>query len=492
MIRNWQKMTGLGLMFLALGGLATWDEWQTKKDVAEKDVKGLLMSIKPADVTGIVFHSAADSENGDKSATLAGTPSKTVDATFKLVDGFWTMLTPIQTLADQQAIVDLLKSISEYKTETDVATGKDKWPAFGLANPRRMIELETKDGKKTTLYVGINAPVGFSAYTATSASDVVFSGSQYIATSTGKSMFDLRQKRLLNLKSADVTRMTLGLANEKVSALKKDGVWTLTSPIATAADTASMNNLIDDITGLKATEFLDSPDKAITTALAGKKIFAEIELVADKSTSTLRIETLKGKLYAALSGTATVYELPGDNMSKLNKTSKDLRDKKIFSFQSAEVEKVSIDGDFFHIIANEWYTAADSAKFGADGKFTGKPEDQPKPTNHIRNLVVDLEYAKAEDVFGPTSPEAKKLPLAPLHRINLTLKAAVPTISIDAWLTKENPDMLYLRTSGQTQVFKAKKIVLAGISPAPATPQGQGTDMPATPDMPAMPDVPTP
>ena len=52
--------------------------------------------------------------------------------------------------------------------------------------------------------------------------------------------------------------------------------------------------------------------------------------------------------------------------------------------------------------------------------------------------------------------------------------------------------MLYLRTSGQTQVFKAKKIVLAGISPAPATPQGQGTDMPATPDMPAMPDVPTP
>jgi hypothetical protein len=273
--------------------------------------------------------------------------------------------------------------------------------------------------------------------------------------------------------------------------LKKDGVWSITSPLATNADTATVNNLIDDITGLKATEFLDTPDKSITSALAGKKIFAEIELVTVKSTNLIRIETVKDKLYASVAGTPTIYVIPGESMSKINKSPKDLRDKKIFSFQSAEVNKVSIDGEFFHKIENDWYSAADSAKFGPDGKFTGKPEDRPKPSNHIRNLVVDLEYAKAEDVFGTSSKEAKSLPQAPLHRINLNLKTAVPAISIDTWLAKDDPNMLYLRYSGQTQVFKAKNIILAGISPAIEKTSGL-PDMPEMPDVPAMPSVPNP
>ena len=82
MIRNWQKMAGLGLTFLALGGLATWDEWQTKKDVAATDAKGLLTLIKPSTVTGISFHMTEDATSGDKSATPASTASKTFDATF--------------------------------------------------------------------------------------------------------------------------------------------------------------------------------------------------------------------------------------------------------------------------------------------------------------------------------------------------------------------------------------------------------------------------
>ena len=97
---------------------------------------------------------------------------------------------PVQTAADQQAVTDLLKNITDYKTESEVTTGKDKWATFGLTNSRRSIELETNDGKKTAFFVGVNSPVGFGVYAATSASDTVYSGSQYIATSTGKNLFE--------------------------------------------------------------------------------------------------------------------------------------------------------------------------------------------------------------------------------------------------------------------------------------------------------------
>jgi Domain of unknown function (DUF4340) len=489
MIRNWQKMAGLGLAFLALGGLATWDEWKTKKDEAEKETKGLITSIKPASVTGIVFHSTEDSDTGNKSATPAGTPSKSVDATFKLVNDRWQMLTPIQSLADQQAIADLLKNITEYKTESEVASGKDKWTTFGLANPRRKIELETSDGKKTTFYVGINSPVGFSVYTATSSSEAVYSGSQYIATSTSKSLFDLREKRLFTLNAADISGFKLSLADGKSSGTKSGDKWTLTSPTSAPASMSDVNNLINDITGLKAAEFLDSPDKSIKDALSAKKLFAEIELVSDKATTEIKIAEVKDAVYALIGGNPTIFKLSNDTKSKVHKTFRDLRDKKIFSFHSEDVEKVSLDGEFFHRIGNDWYTAADSAKLGADGKFPGTPEQQPKRKDHIRNLVVDLEYATADDIYAANSPEAKHLPAAPLHRINLNLGGGKPPVAIDIWLSKENPEQIFMRETGKEQLFKAKRIIIQAMNPRPTVAPGDEA-MPALKGLPAGTDMP--
>ena len=478
MMRNWKQVAGLGITLMALGGLATWDEWKTKKDEKDKETKGLITNIKPESVVGIVFHSLGDSETGDKSATAVADPAKTVDATLKLVNGQWELASPVQTSADQQAVSDLLKNITDYKTESEIATGKDKWSTFGLTNPRRSIELETNDGKKTSFFVGINSPVGFGVYAATSASDTVYSGSQYIATSTAKTLFDLREKKILSLAPSQVTGLSLKNDKETISLAKENGKWSIAAPVKATADAVAVSNLLDDITGLKAAEFIETPDKSVAKALAANAASTEVIFTTDKSNTSLKTVDVAGALYAQIAGGKTVYKLHEDAKSKLKKSVTDLRDKKIFTFESANIDKVDIDGEIFRKIASDWYSESDSQKFGADGKFTGKPADQPKPLNHVRGLIVDLEYARAEDVFDPTSKEMKNLPKAPKHKVSLFPKDGPTVITTEIWLAQDNPEMIMLKHSEAPSLFKAKRSVIASITPAVTNPAGNEASTP--------------
>ena len=484
MMRNWKQIAGLGALLLSLGGLATWDEWKTKKDEKEKETKGLALSIKPDSVIGIVLHSTGDSEGGDKAPESKIDPSTIIDVTIKLNSGRWEITSPIQTLADQTTISDLLKNVTEYKTESEVGAGRDKWTAFGLTNPRRSIELETKDGKKTTFYVGINAPVGFSVYSATSDSDKVFAGSQYIATSTAKTLFDLREKKLLATSAPDVTSLRIIRHPEILSLAKTEGKWTIQSPSSMGADTAAVNNLLDDIVGLKAAEFIDSPEPALLDAVSDKRNLFKIELAGEKIATTIYVGDLKGATYAKVNDAPTIYKLHDDAKGKVSRTVNDLRDKKIFSFPSSEVKKIGVDGEIFSKVGEEWYGSTDASKFGPDGKFTGKPEDKPKAAAHVRGLIVDLEYAKAEDVFDAKSAITKNLPKTPKHHINVGLNGKDTDIGVDIWLAKDNPEMIYIKTSGSSQIYKSKRSTIASISASNTKPVGDEAVAPSLPSVP--------
>lgn len=482
MMRNWKQIAGLAGVLIALGALATWDEWKTKQDEKEKETKGLLLQIKPDAVVGIALHSTGDSDSSEKTPNQTPDQSKTVDVSLKLNAGKWEITSPIQTAADQQTVSDLIKNVTEYKTESEVASSKDKWGQFGLTNPRRSIELETNDGKKTTFMVGINAPVGFSTYTATSTSEKVYAGSQYIATSTGKTLFDLREKKILSASSADVSGLKLIRKSEPLALAKVDGKWTIEEPTKIAAETSVVNNLVDDIIGLKAAEFFDKPDKGLTEALTEQKATLKIGLSGEKFNSTLMIAEFNGATYAQVAGQSTIVKLHDDAKGKLSKTLKDLRNKNIFSFQSAEVKSIVVDGESFTKIADDWYTAADAGKFGSDGKFSGKPEDKPKAASHIRGLIVDLEYAKADDVLDSASPVAKKLPKAPKHQIKLGLNNKDAPLGVDIWLAQDNSEMIYIRSSGSPQIYKSKRSIIASLTPAAKTPAGNEAISPNTPE----------
>jgi len=479
MIRQWKQIAGLSIALVALAGLATWDEWQTKQDEKAKETKGLITSLKSENIVGILFRSIPDGDVGGKSEVKEQSAPPTLEVSLKIVDGRWQINSPVQTSADQQTVADLLKNITEYKTESEIASGKDKWETYGLAKPRRTIELETADGKKTSFYVGFNTPVGFKVYVASSASDAIFTGSQYIATSTAKTLFDLREKRVLNTAAPSITSLKMTSPSEKMTLERSSGGWLLKAPVVASADAPAVNNLVDDIVGLKASEFFDQPDKKLRDSLFNKKPILEVELVTDKSSIFLQIREGQQSTYATVTGETAIFKVADELRAKIIKSSKSLRDKKIFNFQSADINKVSIDGQFFKRVSSDWYAEKDASKFGTDGKYTGKPEDQPKGVSHVRSLVVDLEYARAEEILEANDSILKKLPKAPKHQIVLENGGKNSKLTVDIWLAQDNSESIYVRQSDSNQTYRAKRSVIASITPSAIVPVGDEANTPA-------------
>lgn len=486
MIHKGKQILILGAGLVVLGALATWDEWQTEKDEKLKETKGLLVTdIKPEDVTTINYYARGDSEAGGDKAPQdpkekQKTEAKVVSVSLVKKDGRWSITSPVTATADNQAVSDILKNILEYKSENEVANGKDQWPTFGIEPPRRKIDLETANGKKLTFLVGNNTPVGFNAYVATSNSDKVYSGSQYITTATFKSLFELRDKKVLASFSApEATSVVLQTGKETTRLDKVNNAWELVSPNKAKADTVAVNNLLDDLSALKALEIIDQPDANLKNLIGGSKNLGHVILQMPSSKINMKVVEGKTETYAVLEGQATVYKVNQDIKTKILKTAKDLRDKKIFSFQSTEIASVTVDGQSFKKVANDWYSDTDAGKFSSDGKFAGKAGEQPSPASHIRGLVVDLEYARAEDIVEDSNK--LKLPKAPKHQVVLTPASGTAKIAVDAWLgTGSDSEAMWLKISDSARVYKVKKSVLAGLTPQAAkTPVGDEITNPA-------------
>lgn len=484
MIKNWKTAAILGGVLLALSGIATWDEWKTKQEDKAKETENKFETFKSDDVTGLTLHYRPDADNGgDKTKASTADATKVTDLTVKLVDAKWMLTSPVSEMADQQTVQDLIKNLLDYKYEKEVDSGKDNWAKFGLQDPRRKVTLENKDGKNQVFVVGNNTPVGYSVYVALESSDKIYAGSQYIATSTAKTLFDFRDKKVVAINTADLASVELTQGKNKPLILKRsDGKWSITSPETAEADTTQVNNFIDDISGLRAAEFVDAPSKEQIAAFAKDKLYASVRFTTTKGESQeLKVASVKEGLYAALDPTKRLIKLGEDAKGKLTKTVDNLRNKKIFDFQSAQVDSIDVDSREFVRVKDEWYAKDDASKFDKDGKFTGKETEKPQAKQNIRGLLVDLEYAKAESILAPV--ELKKFPQAPKNRITLNFAAAASRkpLTIDIWQTGNEPDQIYVKTSENEKVFKAKATVIASINDAPKLPAEDASFPPKDP-----------
>src|SRR2546421_1095657 len=70
------------------------------------------------------------------------------------------------------------------------------------------------------------------------------------------------EKKLLDIASADVTKLNITQSDGKSLAFEKSGAnWRMTSPLATAADNEQVNSLIDSLTSLQSRGVVDAGGK---------------------------------------------------------------------------------------------------------------------------------------------------------------------------------------------------------------------------------------
>jgi hypothetical protein len=450
-MKSW-KQIGLLLGVLAiLGGLASWDEWKTKKDSEAETKKNHLFAFDPNVVAEFSATSRAE----------AGKARETVK--IQKSGESWTIVEPVKTPADQKTVENFLKGIADYKYERAIEVSPPKGMAeFGLDDSARKISLTLggKDAGIRSIFIGINTPVGYSVYSRIDGDNRVFVGSQYLETSAAKGLRDFREKLFAKIAEAKLKALTIRRKGfPEIKLVKGDGGFEVTDGTKSfKGDEIEVSSFVHAINEASAINFADAPlPSDVASAISSNQRFYEISWDTEGAApQTMVVGKAGKKLWAAINPDVVAYELPDTFEDKVRKQADDFRNRRIFSFDSASISKVEYDGSTFESVAGDWYAAADVT--AAKAKKEGS--DEPKVAGQIRSLVVDLEFAKTIEFIDSKDAEMVRiLAEAPQHKLTLTFSdAKIPAITIEAW-KKPNTENFLIRYSGSPDLFVVSKDV---------------------------------
>lgn len=476
---------GLVLFLLILSGIAMWDEWQTGKDVEESKTKNLLVDIKKDDIKAIHYFS--------------DDPAKISDIKLIKSDNVWRIISPVDSVADEKVISGLMDTVREYKYEKEISDDRTKWSEYGLDPVKRSISFyfdsdvfekkAEKKAKKIEVLIGEKSPVGYSVYSAVEHFDKkdvvgkVFIGTQYLLASTAKNLHDFRDKTLIQIDEKTVKSFSYessphksSKTGERIEFSRSDGVYKMDIPSSFDADQREIINFFDKINQIKITEFVDQPDVKLKTAL--EKVFKlSHETKSDVmpiqyllkwttesgSSTSLAFTEYDKKFWASLDPNKVIFRVSDDLKSALAATVKDFRYRKIFTHSTSDIESVEIDGVLFKKVDGDWYTKDDAEK--------KKPGDAITSKNHVRALLVNLEFSKAEDMIKLSDERAlnalpeNPLKSAPTHTIKIEFSAIngkkQDPILIEIWPKKDDSQRFYIRRTGGTYLYEVNKLFIS-------------------------------
>jgi hypothetical protein len=204
-------------------------------------VNRTLLSFDPAAVNGLA----------------ARTGKETVEVA-KRDDG-WALVKPVDLPADEPTVQNLLGQLTG-KAERVAAYPAKELKPFGLDEPAAVVTLRLAgaEGKKTELVLKVGKPVnesgeGGERFAQAQGSQAVVVLPAALANGLLAGRLGFRNRVVKTFVDAD--RAVLERGPRKAVFARVEGTWKLTEPLEAEADNAELDNLIQAVTRLRATEF---------------------------------------------------------------------------------------------------------------------------------------------------------------------------------------------------------------------------------------------
>jgi flagellar basal body-associated protein FliL len=267
---------------------------------------------------------------------------------------------------------------------------------------------------------------------------------------------EAKEKKLVDLKAAEVEKIALNNGSETII-LKKDdkGDWLITAPLEAKADSTEVNRLAEDFSSLSFERVVEAqtadlkkyeiPKKEITLWFKGQaqpiKILVGMENPIDNS------------LFAQREGDKRVVLLASFLKSEIEKKTFDLRQKDVFKFEVGDVSGVRLkakDGTWEALKKDgEWYFQKPIAALAKKSRV----EDALRALAGLKAKEFVSENKKDEEIAkcGLKDPE---------YMIGLSL----PTKNEDVtFALHKQDDKIYATTSLSTKIIVADTTSLADI-----------------------------
>ncbi|MGD0965076.1 MAG: DUF4340 domain-containing protein [Candidatus Acidiferrales bacterium] len=229
----------------------------------------------------------------------------------------WNFTKPMDARADHDSIDSLLSSVQNAKFTMVASEAPDELAKYGLTSPAVTFTATDDTGKQSTVAIGKKD--GSDYFARDPSRPMIFHVNSDFYAQVTKAFADLRDKKLLRLNAADVTRIEIH--NEHGNIIvngKGDDMWVIESPENLKGKNAPSSMLFDPLTALRSDKIIDHPAAGILSKVAKPDIQVTLTY-QDKRTVTVRLsKPEQDVVYGQVSGDPAIYTLKKPDFDPLN------------------------------------------------------------------------------------------------------------------------------------------------------------------------------
>ena len=349
---NWRNTLILAL--IALAGFAYFRFFEMKRPSTE-EAKRQAQNVVNFDrnkIDGIVI------QNGDQKIEIRRRENK------------WRLETPIKDQADGAVVENLLSDLESWQKEgtipaKDIDTDKSKLAEYGLSNPKLKLKLLGRE-KPPEILFGKDAALEGRMYVRFQNSKETYLATQSVRKDIDKKPEEFRDKKLTDVATAQVRRITLKTPAGEMELEKRGEHWDILKPLRARADDGKVGDLISQITSARIQQFvaddrgdlrpygLAEPRGSITLYDQEQKKDQKVELGEsikvfgrEEKGQTLQIgsvpEKEKDQVYVRFAPRGSVYTLPKKVEEIVNTKPADLRDNHLVRIDTNILDRITID-----------------------------------------------------------------------------------------------------------------------------------------------------
>lgn len=338
-----------------------------------------------------------------QSITIKNSSGETVTCQ-REVDG-WKITEPQKLAAEGAAIDAMLTSMVGTSVDQVVDPKPTALNEFGLDAPSVTIDVTTSaKPEKFALSLGDETPTSGGIYAQVAGNPRVIAVAGHLISTLSKSVFDLRDKRIVSIPSGQINRIEVVSKTGRWTLAKNpQGIWDLMLPPAVRADRFSAEGVVSRIENGRM-QSVESEEKKNTAGYGFGAPQATVKVSGGGVTETL---TLGGKhdsdYFAMNSSLAPVFTVDASFITDFEKKAADLRAKDLFTFSTFEVKRLEVvtpagSRTFEKQAGNKWKQTTPAAK--------------DVPTEKVEALLDKLRDLRAEafpageklDPFGLAKP----------------------------------------------------------------------------------------
>ena len=338
-----------------LGGVLYWSgHHKPHVSRSEAEATPTIIRVNPTAITSMTVK-------------LRGAPAVQLE---KKSEDDWQITAPIHTAASSDTVTSMLLSLVPLNAQRVVVDHATDLAQFGLTDPTVELDMVSRNNKKQELLLGDDTPTGDAVYAAVPGDPRVFLAPTYIKSSVGKSLNDLRDKRLVPMLAPKVTSIDLERKGQNLSFGRVQNGWQMEKPQPYRTDTYEVGDLVQQVTSAQFDPTVSEKDAA--QGFAKGTPVATVNLSGNGQTDTLEVRKNQADYYATSSAMKGTWKVDPTNAEALDEAlTRGLdgyRNKQLLDFGYADPEKIEYHGGgislYLSRTGNVWWS--DGKKMDAD------------------------------------------------------------------------------------------------------------------------------